>query len=121
MFELAQGVISSHLGESTLNLGVTAGHVGVSRWRLSRAFSQCQAHFRSYVRQARMLEAAHRLQQEVAIKEVALDLGYRYPSDFTRHFKKHWGVTPTAFREQARTPSWSARYDNDGRADLNAR
>ena len=102
---LAQAVINQQFVRGDLNLALVAAQLGVSRWRLSRAFSGCRAPFRSRVRRVRMLEAGRRLcdEQTISIKEVAIDVGYRYHSDFTRHFKAHWGVTPTAFREHHRT------------------
>ena len=98
---LAQAVINQHFGRGDLNLALVAAQLGVSRWRLSRAFSGCRARFRSCVRRARMLEAGRRLRDgfTLSVKEIAIDVGYRHPSDFTKHFKAHWGVTPTAFRE----------------------
>lgn len=105
LFEHAQCLIRSHFSEPTLNLGTVARLLDVSRWRLSRAFSGCDAQFRSCVRHTRMLQAAHRLQAPVAIKEVAIDVGYRYMSDFTRHFREHWGMTPRTFREHAEPQS----------------
>ena len=47
-----------------------------------------------------MLDAGSRLcQGDASIKVVAIDVGYRYHSDFSRHFRAQWGMTPTAFRD----------------------
>lgn len=102
LFASAQCVISAHLARTDLDLAMVATLLDVSRWRLSRAFSSCEADFRSSVRRARMLQAGRRLREREAasIKEVAIDVGYRHHSDFTRHFRAHWGMTPTAFRER---------------------
>ncbi|UWR05218.1 helix-turn-helix transcriptional regulator (plasmid) [Ruegeria conchae] len=39
------------------------------------------------------------LQDNCSITETALELGYGYPGDFTRFFKKRMGVTPAEFRQ----------------------
>jgi AraC-like DNA-binding protein len=100
LFDLAQSAIGAQYARQNLDLEAIAEMLGVSRWRLSRAFSRCRMDFRSCVRQARMLSAGYRLRHDDAsIKVVAIDVGYRYHSDFTRHFRAHWGMTPTAFRD----------------------
>lgn len=103
LFASARNVIDGHAGDPDLDLTMVASVLGVSRWRLSRAFSACNADFHSCVRDARMRLAGGRFRDEEtgSVKEVAIDSGYRHASDFTRHFKAHWGVTPTAFRRTA--------------------
>jgi AraC-like DNA-binding protein len=98
LFERAQSVISVQYAEPDLNLAKVAMLLDVSRWRVSRAFSASHVGFRSCVRQARMMAAAVRLRENVAIKEVAVDLGYRHAGEFSKHFRQRWGITPTAFR-----------------------
>ncbi len=102
LFASAQLVIRSHVSDPNLDLATVATALGVSRWRLSRAFSTCSADFRSCVRAARMQCAGLRLRDVPArsVKEVAIDVGYRYASDFTRHFKAYWRTTPKALRER---------------------
>ena len=102
LFASAQLIIRSHVGDPELDLATVARALGVSRWRLSRAFSTCSVDFRSCVRAARMQCAGLRLRDVPArsVKEVAIDVGYRYASDFTRHFKAHWRTTPKALRER---------------------
>lgn len=100
LFALAESAIEAHLSQTDLDLAAIAKLLHVSRWRLSRAFSACGADFRACLRRARMRRAARRLSEEDAssIKEVAIDVGYLHPGDFTRHFREYWGMTPTAFR-----------------------
>lgn len=102
LFDLAQAIIKSQFAQRALDLTYVAQLLHVSRWRLSRAFSRTGVDFRSCVRHVRMLEAARRLYENVAVKEVSIDVGYRHPTDFTKHFKESWGVTPTAFRDYHR-------------------
>ena len=99
LFCRAVSVIRALYTRHDLNLAEVAAALGVSRCRLSRAFSGCGYDFRSCVRHARMLDAGHRLSLgDSSVKVVAFDVGYRHHSDFTKHFRAHWGMTPTAFR-----------------------
>ncbi len=99
LFTLAECAIEANLSRTDLDLGVIANLLHVSRWRLSRAFSACGADYRACLRRARMRRAGQILREGRAssIKEVAVAVGYLYSTDFTKHFKKHWGMTPTAF------------------------
>jgi AraC-like DNA-binding protein len=48
----------------------------------------------------RRLEAARQrlTSEDTPLKEIAFTLGFRHPSHFTTWFKRHTGMTPTAFR-----------------------
>jgi YesN/AraC family two-component response regulator len=100
LFSAARKVIDLRVDDPHLDLATVATTLGVSRWRLSRAFSASAADFRTCVRNARMRRAGSRFcdQQTASVKEVAIDSGYRHATDFTRHFKAHWGITPAEFR-----------------------
>jgi AraC-like DNA-binding protein len=41
------------------------------------------------------------IKREESLTSVALDLGFSAPSNFSRFFKEHTGVTPSAFRRAA--------------------
>ncbi len=49
----------------------------------------------------RRLDAAREqlISKDLALKEIAFGLGFRHPPHFTAWFKRHTGLTPTAFRE----------------------
>ena len=102
LYRLAQAAIDDSRGRADLDLGAVAALLGVSKWRLSRTFSACGSDFRACLRHARMLYAGSRLRvaRAASVKEVAFDVGYRHHSDFTRHFREHWGMTPREFRDQ---------------------
>ncbi|MBQ9645623.1 MAG: AraC family transcriptional regulator [Prevotella sp.] len=40
------------------------------------------------------------LLQGATISETAKSLGFEYPQHFTRQFKKHFGITPSAFLQK---------------------
>lgn len=52
---------------------------------------------REFLRRERMASAAQLLRSADSIKETSFELGYTHPTTFNRHFKKHFGVTPTEF------------------------
>lgn len=52
-----------------------------------------------WLEQRRLLVARERLAgEETALKEIAFHLGFKHPPHFTAWFKRHTGMTPTAFR-----------------------
>jgi AraC-like DNA-binding protein len=56
-----------------------------------------------YVKQVRLVEARRLLATEsVRVGEVAERVGYESAAHFTRDFKRHFGVTPTAYARQLR-------------------
>lgn len=53
----------------------------------------------AWLERRRLENARHRLTREdAALKEIAFGLGFRHPPHFTAWFKRHTGMTPTAFR-----------------------
>jgi AraC family transcriptional regulator, transcriptional activator of pobA len=49
------------------------------------------------IRQQVLLEAKRQLLMGLSVKEVAYDLGFEDPTNFTKYFKKGVGITPTDF------------------------
>jgi AraC-like DNA-binding protein len=47
----------------------------------------------------RVVAAKHLLVEAGSVKEVGLSLGFRYPANFHRHFKKYTGIGPSRFVE----------------------
>ncbi len=53
----------------------------------------------TWLEQRRLRTARDRLSlEETSLKEIAFGLGFRHPPHFTAWFKRHTGMTPTAFR-----------------------
>jgi AraC family transcriptional regulator len=77
-----------------------ADMVGLSRSRLFQLFSEQLASsplvYRSGIR---LEEAVTRLRGRAPqLTELALDLGFSAPGNFSRFFRSHRGVTPSAYR-----------------------
>lgn len=58
--------------------------------------------FRSGVR---VEEAMRRVAEGSALTDVALDLGFSAPGNFSRFFKEHTGVSPSICKRATREPS----------------
>ena len=82
-------------------LSEIAAGLGVSVFRLCRAFRRATGstlhEFRNRLRLAASLERIGR--RSVDLTDVALDLGYSSHSHFTAAFRREFGVTPSAFRQ----------------------
>ncbi len=76
-----------------MNLGVSGSHAA----RLFR--QQVGMGVREYAKRRRLTVAADRLKTTaLSVKEIAIDLGYRRPSDLQRQFKRLFYLSPTVFR-----------------------
>ncbi|HAC67293.1 MULTISPECIES: AraC family transcriptional regulator [Pseudomonas] len=75
-----------------------SGVLGASEKTLSRAFLRdTELTFRTWRQRLRLISALERLEQGVAVTEVALDCGYNSPSAFIAAFRRQFGATPGAF------------------------
>lgn len=74
--------------------------MGVSQNRIRKAFKE-QYHITAahYLLELRMLKARKMIIDEnIMIKEIAIECGYEYVQNFTRAFKKKFGVSPENMR-----------------------
>jgi AraC-like DNA-binding protein len=87
-----------------LTLDALAREAGLSRYHFLRTFERCTGLTpHQYVRRARLREAAVRLVAESRnVLDVALDCGFGDVSNFNRAFRAEFGMSPRAFRAQAR-------------------
>lgn len=87
-----------------ISLDDCAEYCGTSTFLLSRSFKQvCGKNFIDYLTDLRMEKAKALLRDsERKIFDIAEQVGYQH-SYFNRLFKKFEGVTPTQYRERART------------------
>ncbi|MEZ5498672.1 MAG: AraC family transcriptional regulator [Steroidobacteraceae bacterium] len=85
-------------------IGELARSVGLNEGKLMHAFKQmfgCTIF--DFAQQLRMQRAKELLEQsDLAVTQVAFEVGYEYSSNFTTAFKRHFGVTPKAARDAAR-------------------
>lgn len=87
-----------------ISMAEVSRRVSVSARQLQRIFAERSGMgFRSYLTEVRMSAAAELLTaSDTAIKEVAGQVGYRDASQFTKAFKRRYGVSPTQWRARTR-------------------
>ena len=87
-----------------------ARQCGISLRTLQRHFNRSYGlTVREWLRQVRMCEAYSRLKAGQRVKEVAIDLGYKQVSHFSRDFKLAYGVPPRAVSPPAK---WNDGFPN---------
>lgn len=98
---LAIDYISSHLQQS-INLTSLAQEVCISPYHFHRIMS---AHLGeplgNYITRQRLERSAGYLQhnKELSLQELAEKVGYETPQSLSKAFKKHFGISPIAFRK----------------------
>lgn len=100
--------IQTHL-EDHLSLESLAEQAGLSPFHFHRLFRATIGEtVKQYVQRLRLEQAAFQLKiRHAAIIDIAFNLGYQSHETFTRAFRKHFGTTPTAFRQTQRVaPNW---------------
>lgn len=88
-----------------LNIGFVASLVGMSERQLERKFRQTfRVSPRAYLGRIRILIASELLKRtSKTVTEIAFEVGFYDHSDFSRHFKKETGESPSEYRSnQAR-------------------
>lgn len=100
--QVATDFILSHIHEPSLKSSDVASHLGISLRRLNLVFeaSRGLSAF-EFIRHERMRRAALMLgQSALAIADVAMEVGYTNPANFSTEFKKFWGKSPTQLRNE---------------------
>jgi AraC family transcriptional activator of pobA len=84
-----------------------AAALNISPAQLNRACQQLLGHPAQAVLHARLLLQAERelAYTEVPIKQIAHELGFSDAAYFTRFFRRHAGLAPSAWRATQRTAS----------------
>ncbi|MGF6214429.1 response regulator transcription factor [Comamonas sp. 4034] len=100
--QVAIEYIFNHIQESSLKSTDIALHLKISLRRLNtvfEAFNHTSAF--EFIRQERMRRAALLLgQSTLNIAEVAMEVGYSNPANFSTEFKKYWKKSPTQLRAE---------------------
>ena len=96
----ARRILQTEFG-SPLKVGELAARIGMNESRMmqlfKRVFGETVFDFSQRVRMefaAKLLEATDR-----SITDIAFEIGYDYPSNFTTAFKRHFGVPPRSVRK----------------------
>lgn len=91
-----------------LTVGDVAAQLHVSREHLSRVFRRelgVTAH--TYIERQRLLLACRLLREsDASVKEIAVRLGYPGSPQFSRAFRRLFGLPPTAFRRSPTLPTF---------------
>lgn len=87
--------------ECRFRVDLMCAELGISERHLHRVFSESVGLApKDWLRRERMVSARYRLREGNSIKEVALDLGFAHPKDFTREFRGCYGLPPSAYLER---------------------
>jgi AraC-like DNA-binding protein len=87
-----------------------ARRVASSRRQLQRAYKEIgDTTFREHLTAVRMERAAELLSsRSVTVRDVARRVGYRQPAQFAKAFRRHHGMSPSAYRMQRLTRGLAA-------------
>lgn len=96
-------IAEAHLGDAGFGVDRLAEEVGLSRRQLGRRLREAlDMSPGAFLRELRLGRAAQLLNQASGtVSEVAYAVGYRDPEHFSKQFRKHYGVVPSAYAEQA--------------------
>ncbi|MCQ8781808.1 helix-turn-helix domain-containing protein [Mangrovibrevibacter kandeliae] len=96
---VAAGFIDRHLLDPALNATLIALRCGLSRASLFRAF-EADGGIQAFITRERLLVALRRLRTEpaVPVQSIADACGFPDPSQFSRHFRQHFGFSPSEAR-----------------------
>jgi AraC-like DNA-binding protein len=101
--EKLKGFIDSNIENATWNFNEVCQQLqlGISVYQASRVFGRSMGiGLRKYATRQRLENAAGKLRNTSrSIKEIAAELGYQWPEDFARGFKKEFRLSPTEYRQ----------------------
>ncbi|WP_349921567.1 helix-turn-helix domain-containing protein [Aeromonas veronii] len=101
--ELERQLKSGAYRDPALSLGKLAGECGISTHQASSAINACSGgHFYDWINRYRVEEAKRLLQgSEETVASICYQAGFNSKSTFNTAFRRHTGLTPSAFRRQA--------------------
>jgi AraC family transcriptional regulator of adaptative response / methylphosphotriester-DNA alkyltransferase methyltransferase len=99
LFQEATEIVAEEFA-ADLSLDDIARRVASSRRQLQRAYAEIgRTTFREHLTGVRMDRAAEMLGiRGLTVREVAHRVGYRQPAQFAKAFRRHHGLSPSAFR-----------------------
>ena len=103
----ATAAIERNLGDPELNVQSIAKRVGVHRTSLPRLFQETYGQTTSdYILEKRLQSACQQLRGTTRkVSEVAGMCGFENLSSFSRSFRRHVGLSPTAYRDSDGPPT----------------
>ena len=112
LFEDAIAIVEAEYA-SDVALDDLARRVASSRRQLQRAYAEIgRTTFREHLTAVRMERAAEMLAARgLTVREVAHRVGYRQPAQFAKAFRRHHGVSPSAYRSRARFDAVASAAD----------
>jgi AraC-like DNA-binding protein len=101
--DLVQLQIESLLSDRLFQIDTIAESLSLSRRTLQRSLAEQGLSYSQLLTDVRIRQAVRSLEStEVPIAEIAYVLGYTEASNFTRAFRRRCGVSPQAFRDNAK-------------------
>lgn len=105
MLQQVHDYIDQHFMDANLSLHEVAGQVNLSTSHFSTVFSQETGQtFKEYLTEVR-IKRAKELLRSTTLKsfEISYQIGYSDPHYFSYVFRKHTGLSPKEYRQQAQT------------------
>lgn len=94
------GLVNRQLASGAASLENAAEELGISSATLKRKLKQKGTTYSEVLEQCRLEQACLLLADPgISVREIAHDLGYRHPSNFTRAFKRGIGKSPQTYRK----------------------
>jgi AraC-like DNA-binding protein len=99
----AMNFIEHHLGDHRLNAQIVADRHGVSRRYLDELFALSGYRVEAWIWERRLTRAAEELSLPDSfgrsLLQIALDVGFKTPSHFSRAFSQRFGMSPRDYRK----------------------
>ena len=98
----AEDYIENHLSEK-ITLSDMAHNLGISEYHFHRIYRKNGAEtLNQFITRIKMERSAIYLvvNRKIMITEIAFRYGYNDSSSYNRAFRKHFGLSPTAFRKE---------------------
>ncbi len=99
IMQRAKNYVHAHLGDPNLNTERVAAEIGMSSRQLNRILALNDLTVKKLILEERLSRARRSIEagelKNESIAELAYRFGFSAPSQFTRAFRKHFGVGPS--------------------------